>query len=161
MKTVSSGMLPVRSGRNWRAGLVGAAVIVLVSPVQADCMDDAGTSLGVSPALLRAVAMHESAMRSDAVNRNANGSVDFGLMQINSGWLPLLQQHGIAAQNLLDPCVNAYIGAWILRANVARFGATWKAVGAYNASSPARQLRYANAVYGVFVRQSALAYPRR
>lgn len=158
MNTAVGSVLCKRGSRGSRAEciwLAPAVVLALSCPVHADCLDDAAANEGVPPVLLRAVAQHESAMRSDAVHRNANGSLDIGLMQINSGWLPILKRYGIVAHDLLDPCVNAYVGAWIIRSNVARFGATWKAVGAYNASSPDGQLRYADAVYGVLVRQSA------
>jgi soluble lytic murein transglycosylase-like protein len=43
--------------------------------------------------------------------------------------------------------VNAYVGTWILASNIKQFGATWKAVGAYNAVSSSKQLVYANNIY--------------
>jgi soluble lytic murein transglycosylase-like protein len=128
--------------------MVGFAfTIVFASFANADCIDDAAIYFTLDPLLVRAIAQHESGMRSLAINRNANGSVDIGLMQINSGWLPTLVRAGIAPQSLWNPCVNAYVGAWILKSNIARFGPTWKAVGAYNAASPAKQLRYANQIH--------------
>jgi soluble lytic murein transglycosylase-like protein len=126
-------------------GLAPATMFVPVA--YADCIDDVATYFTLDPNLLRAIAQHESGMRPFVINRNANGSVDIGLMQINSGWLPTLERAGIAPQSLWNACVNAYVGAWILSSNIARFGATWKAVGAYNAASPAKQLRYANQIY--------------
>ena len=41
-------------------------------------------------------------------------------MQINSRWPPVLQQHGISEQTLLDPCTNTYVGAWFLARNIDR-----------------------------------------
>ena len=113
----------------------------------ADCLDDAAAYYRLDPHLVRAIAWHESGMRPTAVNRNTDGSVDIGLMQINSSWLPTLERAGISSQSLWDACVNAYVGAWILSSNIARLGPTWKAVGAYNATSPAKQLKYANQIY--------------
>nr|WP_311530339.1 lytic transglycosylase domain-containing protein [uncultured Ralstonia sp.] len=115
--------------------------------VHADCLDDAAARYALDPHLVRAIAWHESGMRATAVNRNSDGSYDIGLMQINSSWQPTLARAGISMQSLWDPCVNAYVGTWILSSNIARFGPTWKAVGAYNATSPAKQLRYANQIY--------------
>ncbi len=43
-----------------------------------------------------------------------------GNMQINSRWPPVLQQHGISEQTLLDPCTNTYVGAWFLARNIER-----------------------------------------
>lgn len=131
-----------------RSGLIGAGLALTATFARADCLDDAAAYFSVDPVLVRAIAQHESGMRANAINRNRNGSYDIGLMQINSSWLPRLATKGISEQSLFDPCVNGYVGTWILRANIERLGPTWKAVGAYNAVSPDKQLRYANRIYG-------------
>jgi soluble lytic murein transglycosylase-like protein len=129
--------------------------VCLAAPMcsRADCIDDAAAFHRVSPQLVRAIAQHESGMRADAVNANSNGTEDLGLMQINSSWLPLLARFGIGRAELFNACVNAYVGTWILASNIRRFGPTWKAVGAYNATSSAKQLTYANAIYRRLQRQ--------
>jgi hypothetical protein len=68
-------------------------------------------------------------------------------MQINSTWLPTLRKWGIDRSQLLDACISAYIGAWILEQNIKQYGLTWNAVGAYNAASPEKRLAYANRIY--------------
>jgi len=123
------------------------ALALLAGAAHADCLDDAAVFHGISPPLLRSIALQESGMRSWVTNRNANGTEDIGLMQINSIHLPRLAQYGLTRDHLFNGCVNAYVGAWILRENIQRFGPTWKAVGAYNASSPDKQLRYANQIH--------------
>nr|WP_249176075.1 lytic transglycosylase domain-containing protein [Burkholderia vietnamiensis] len=122
--------------------MFGAAAVC-----RADCIDDAATYHRLNPRLLRAIAQHESGMRSDAINRNSNGSEDIGLMQINSSWLPKLAHYGIRREHLFNACVSAYVGAWILATNIKQFGPNWKAVGAYNAVTPSKQLVYASAIY--------------
>ncbi|MFX7866290.1 lytic transglycosylase domain-containing protein, partial [Acinetobacter baumannii] len=89
-------------------------LLALASLARADCLDDAANYYRLDPTLVRAIAWHESGMRPLAVNRNSNGSVDVGLMQINSSWFPTLARVGIAPEHLWNPCVNAYVGAWIL-----------------------------------------------
>src|SRR5471032_572408 len=84
---------------------VAAIVIVTASVARADCIDDAGAYHGVNPALLHAIAQHESGMRAGAVNRNANGTEDLGLMQINSSWLSTLKKYGVTRQSLFNACV--------------------------------------------------------
>lgn len=118
----------------------------------ADCIDDAATYRHLNVRLVRAIAQHESGMRADVVHMNANGTQDIGLMQINSAWLPKLRRYGIRREHLLDACVNAYVGTWILASNCSQFGSTWKCVGAYNAVSPGKQLTYANAIYQLLQR---------
>ncbi|AFQ48488.1 transglycosylase SLT domain-containing protein [Burkholderia cepacia] len=114
---------------------------------RADCLDDAATFQHVSVSLLRGIAQVESGMNPNAVNTNTNGTVDIGLMQINSTWLPTLAREGITQQSLFDACTNAYVGAWILSQNIRQLGANWNAIGAYNAASPDKRLAYARKVY--------------
>ncbi|KWO49556.1 transglycosylase SLT domain-containing protein [Burkholderia territorii] len=114
---------------------------------QADCLDDAATFQKVSVSLLRGIAQVESGMNPNAVNTNTNGTVDIGLMQINSTWLPTLAREGITRESLFDACTNAYVGAWILSQNIRQLGANWNAIGAYNAASPDKRLAYARKVY--------------
>lgn len=125
-----------------------ACVLALVcGAAQADCLDEAATFHGVDAGLLRSIAQQESGMQPGITHRNGNGSEDIGLMQINSIHLPRLARFGISREALFNGCINAYVGAWILRENIQRFGPVWKAVGAYNASSPEKQLRYASQVH--------------
>ncbi|WP_186050430.1 transglycosylase SLT domain-containing protein [Burkholderia gladioli] len=123
------------------------------------CVADAAQYQGIDPALLLAIAQHESGLRPLSINRNQNGSRDIGLMQINSSWLPTLAKYGIGSDALLDPCVNAYIGAWILKQAIARYGATWLAVGAYNAASRDKQIRYIGRIYPIYQRLATQRLP--
>ena len=113
-------------------------LLCAMRPVQA-CWAHAAHRYGVSAELLYAIARTESDLNPWAVNRNRNGSRDLGLMQINSGWLPLLAHHGIGERELMVPCTNIAVGAWILAGNIQRLGDTWAAVGAYHPPRPRRR----------------------
>ncbi|ODV41556.1 lytic transglycosylase [Cupriavidus sp. UYMMa02A] len=128
------------------------AVGVLGGAARANCLNDAATFHRVDPVLLQSIAQHESGMKADALNVNKDGSQDIGLMQINSIHLRRLARYGITRDQLFDPCVNAYVGAWILRENIDRLGPTWKAVGAYNAASPDKQYAYVKRIYAMWSR---------
>ncbi|QET04068.1 lytic transglycosylase domain-containing protein (plasmid) [Cupriavidus pauculus] len=130
-----------------RPVLLLVAALTLVSAAHADCLDDAAAFHRVSPTLARGIAQVESGMRAGATNRNTNGTEDIGLMQINSVHLPRLAKFGITRQSLFDPCINAYVGTWILADCLSRYGETWTAVGCYNAGAPDKRLRYATRVY--------------
>lgn len=125
-----------------------------VNNVFADsCWHSAAERYGIHETILRAIALTESAMEPQAMNRNADGSVDVGLMQINSRWFPSLAEMGIQPGDLWQPCTNIHVGAWILAGEVRRFGYTWQAIGAYHAG-PAltvareqRRIDYAQRVY--------------
>ena len=132
-------------------------LFVIALPAHA-CWQDAASRYGVDAQLLYAIAQHESNLNPHAINRShaaRTGSIDIGLMQINSRWLPLLARHGLREADLLEPCLNLQVGAWILAQGFQRYGATWEAVGAYHASCSrlsapdclATRARYANAVY--------------
>ena len=121
-------------------------VAALGTTAHATCFDLAAQRYGVPTVLLQAIAQQESGGRAMAINVNRNGSRDIGLMQINSGWLNTLSRHGIAEQDLFDPCVSALVGAWILANNFARHGYTTQGLGAYNAASPDKRERYARQV---------------
>jgi soluble lytic murein transglycosylase-like protein len=57
------------------------------------------------------IAQHESGLDPTVVHRNANGTVDVGLAQVNSanfGWL------GLTLETALDPCRNLAAGARVL-----------------------------------------------
>jgi soluble lytic murein transglycosylase-like protein len=104
---------------------------------------------GLNPYLLHAIAVQESGLNPLARSRpNANGSVDIGLMQINSSWLPTLRSRfGIHRSHLDHPCINLDVGAWILYENFRAMGYTWRAIGAYNAVSDDKRLTYARHIY--------------
>ncbi|HKZ17343.1 MAG TPA: lytic transglycosylase domain-containing protein [Geobacteraceae bacterium] len=102
---------------------------LLPGVASAFCFDYAGRYYGISPELLSAIALVESSHDQHAVNRNRNGSIDYGLMQVNSQWAP---EFGEYWDHIKDPCYNVLAGAWILRRCITRFDDTWGAVGCYN-----------------------------
>ncbi len=100
------------------------------------CFKDAGALYGVHPNLLWAIAKVESGLNPMAINRNLNGTVDIGIMQINSSWIPVLKAYGLKDERYLwEPCYNIHVGAWVLAQCIKKFGYTWEAVGCYNATS--------------------------
>ena len=135
------------SARSKRALLLIALVFggcLSAAPVTAACYDEAGEAYGISPLLLWAIAGVESSYNPRAVNRNTNGSYDYGLMQINSLWYGVI---GPKAWNMLsDSCYNVHVGAWVLSQCIQRLGYTWEAVGCYNSGNPDRRKAYAGKV---------------
>ena len=106
------------------------------------CIPAAAQHHRIDPRLLRAVLKVESDLRPWAMGRNANGTVDMGMAQINSIHLPELARHGIQSQHLFDPCVASYVAAWLLRRNIDRHGLTWFGVVAYHSLTPEHNQRY-------------------
>ena len=115
----------------------------------AACFEQAAQRYQVPVELLKAISTVESNGNPNAVNTNKNGSVDVGHMQINDWWLPKLEPYGITKEKLKDPCINTNVGAWILAQSIATHGFTWKAIGAYNATTGYKRLIYARKVEAV------------
>jgi hypothetical protein len=123
------------------------------------CLDAAAAWHHVHPHILRAVLMTESAMNPQAVHRNANGSLDVGLGQINSVHFPELARHGVSPMALTDACVGSYVAAWHLARQQAVWGNTWYAIGAYHSTTPALNQRYQQQVFRQWQRLAALRQP--
>lgn len=118
----------------------------------ADCYDEAAKYHHVNPLILRAIAWQESHNRPDARNVNNNGSVDYGLMQINSVHLSVLARYGIDRGTLMNGCKNVYIAAWHLRRQMDKYGNTWRAVGAYHSERAPLRDQYAKQIAAILVR---------
>jgi soluble lytic murein transglycosylase-like protein len=121
--------------RGSRAAAVLAALVVALLPSaalaeQRGCLEDAAAWAGVHPTVLRAIAWVESRGNRAAINWNANGTYDVGLMQINSAWY----HRGLAPvwPRVGDPCVNVAAAAWILALCTQEYGYTWDVVGCYH-----------------------------
>lgn len=115
------------------------------------CWDKAGAAYGVDPWLLFAYAKVESSFNRQATNVNKNKTVDLGMMQINSSWLPTLRKFGIDTKDLFDPCTSVFVGAWIVAQNIRKFGYNQDGIGAYNSPGNITIRRnYARKVYAAY-----------
>ena len=115
-----------------------------VKPAEAFCFEEAGLMYNISPVLLWSIAKVESNFNPVAINKNKNGSFDYGVMQINSSWYSTLGQE--RWNTLGDACQNVKTGAWILSDCVRSNGYTWDAVGCYNAISKEKRRAYSEKV---------------
>lgn len=139
--------------------LSGILMVWMTRLARADCFDDAARYQSVNLQVLRAIAWHESHNRADALHKNENGSIDYGLMQINSVHLPTLSRYGISPRMLMYPCVSIYIAAWHLRQKMNRYGNTWQAVGAYHSETPERRDAYARQIIKILSGQTGVKTP--
>ncbi|ELW9450577.1 lytic transglycosylase domain-containing protein [Burkholderia cenocepacia] len=140
--------------------LIAAGAWFASGNARADCFDEAAKYQQVNPLILRAIAWQESRNRPGALNKNTNGSVDYGLMQINSIHLPTLSRYGIGRDTLMEPCKNVYIAAWHLKQKMNRYGNTWQAVGAYHSETPSLRDKYARQIAGILTQWKLLTPPQ-
>jgi soluble lytic murein transglycosylase-like protein len=117
----------------------------------APCVSDAAQYHGVNPWVLRAILKVESNFNPRAVNRNANGSMDVGMAQINSIHFAELGRWGVLPANLMDGCVATYVAAWHLARQIGKYGNSWFGVASYHSTSPCQNARYAGLVWNALV----------
>lgn len=107
------------------------------------CYDAAAAYHRVDPWLLYAIAKVESSHNPKAINKaNRNGTLDRGLMQINSIHYGTLKKYGIDASALDNACASTYIGAWVLADKMRQYGNSWKAIASYNVGAVNNEARY-------------------
>lgn len=81
--------------------MTGAALMTLI--LAHGCVPPALAPIAVG------IAMHESGGNTLAMHRNTNGTIDYGLAQINSvnfAWLATSMHTPINPQSILEPCTN-------------------------------------------------------
>lgn len=123
----------------WPIFLAAVAVIALAcSPVFAalpGCSGEVAVIYKIPLSLLRAIHEIEGGKTGLAV-KNKDGSLDRGLMQINTFWDKPLSKYGITDEQVRsDDCMNVAVGAWILQKEAIRFGNWPDAIAAYNAGA--------------------------
>jgi hypothetical protein len=124
------------------------------SEVPSFCFDEAGRYYEISPLLLRAIAQVESGLNPKAYRANPDGSASIGLMQVNTKWLSDLRRAGYDESLFWDVCYNVWLGAWVLKSCIQRYGYGWRAVDCYRGvPNPSGNSAYVWAVYRV-LRQS-------
>lgn len=116
--------------------IVGSILYAESSPTQYDrYFEDAGNHYNIPPLLLKKIATIESGINPRAINRNENGTLDYGIMQINSMHLKRLSQWGINEQNIMEPKINIFVGGWLLQEHIQKHGFNFQAIGNYHSKT--------------------------
>ena len=126
----------------------------------APCISDAAQYHRVNPWILRAILKVESNFNPRALNRNANGTLDVGMAQINSIHFAELAQWGVFPANLMDGCVASYVAAWHLARQIRRYGNSWYGVASYHSTSACQNARYAGLVWNALAGWRVVAGPQ-
>jgi len=140
-----------------------ATTSVAASPAldESQCIARSARYNAVPVDLLQAIRDREGG-RVGEWSRNTDGSIDYGVMQINSRWLTRLAPLGYTARRLTDDaCASIAAGAWILAHALADNGAWnlanvdprryWAAIGNYHSHTAERNQHYARQVWGRYV----------
>lgn len=148
-----------RTTFHWRAVMLTAFVTLLMSAPgeasEAQCLERTAKRYALPATLLRAIRDVEGG-REGIWRRNTNHTYDYGVMQINSVWLPRLKPLGYDAYVLThDQCASIAVAGWILAQAFAEAGdgvasdaqRYWQAVGRYHSATASLNRRYAERVW--------------
>jgi len=107
-----------------------------ISQEELSCIYMSAYLYKVNPLLLLAIAKTESGFNRYAINKNKNGTIDYGMFQINSSNLNRLKIHPSHVINNI--CYASKIAAYILSSCISTYGNTWRAVDCYNKGKNAK-----------------------
>jgi resuscitation-promoting factor RpfA len=114
-------------------------MVAIFHDVPMDCVNQAVVAYAVPASLVMAIIYVEGG-RNGTKSPNSNGTFDYGVMQINSAWLPeIMDKFGYSATELqYDACKNVMAGSWILRQNLNQLHnkPLMYAVGSYHSRTP-------------------------
>lgn len=112
------------------------------------CMAMVAATLHLPPRVLPSIQRVEGGTVG-SISRNADGSADLGVMQVNTVWLPALARVSrlpeaeVERRLIADPCFNISAAGLILRQHLLqRHGDLMQAVGDYHSRTPALNARY-------------------
>lgn len=169
-KRKSGSQVKTRATRPWHIAVVCVAGVTAMLPYAAfaaggaqlfttppeQCIVPASAYHSVNPYVLRAILNAESGLKSGALGKNQNGSVDIGIGQINSIHLKELSQFGIGPIHLQDACIGTYVAAWHLKKAIATRGNTWEGVASYHSRTPYFNKRYQALLINEMIRSGAM-----
>lgn len=140
---------------------VALTLCLLFSPFataqKVDCIVEAAQCFKINPLLIKAIVWQESRNRQQAMNRNANRTVDVGIMQINTVHFKALKSLGIDETLLREnSCANVFSGAWVLKQSFERYGYTWDGIGNYHSKTPEHHDRYVKKIISLIAHQTAV-----
>ena len=112
--------------------LIILAIFFNLSQASTNYFEEAGEYYRIDPKILYSIAKKESNFNPNAINRNSNGSVDIGIMQINSSHLKEIEKFGFKKEHLFNPKINIYAGAWLLKRCFNKHGVSKDGITCYN-----------------------------
>lgn len=121
-----------------------------INGVPLSCINQSAILYGVPTTLIISILKTEGG-RVGMESRNANGTYDYGPMQINSVWKNTINKAGFTLNDIqYNPCINVAIGSWILSENIANNQMLWKGVGDYHSHTDGENFIYHQKVSRIY-----------
>ncbi|MBS0351125.1 MAG: lytic transglycosylase domain-containing protein [Proteobacteria bacterium] len=118
------------------------ASALLIHGVPIECINQAAVTYYVPAKVIISVIATEGG-NVGVARQNKNGTYDYGPMQVNSSWLPMIKKYGYTPELLQnDPCVNVMAGTWILSTKIAQATDYWSGVANYHSVTPLLNTQY-------------------
>jgi len=115
---------------------------LLINDIPIACINRAAVTYHVPAPVILSILRLENGRNGDA-RRNKNGTLDFGVFQINSVWLRALEKYGYTRHDLqYNPCRSTYAATWIISQNISRNLPTWQALAAWHSMTPKHNQSY-------------------
>lgn len=105
---------------------------------------EAGEHFGIPPLLLKKIATVESSLNAKCVHKNKNGTVDYGIMQVNSCHFSELSKYGIDESNIMNPRINIFAGAAILARHIKNGGFSLSVISHYHSRTPKHKEKWSS-----------------
>lgn len=119
---------------------------IIINDVPVECINHAAIVYHVPAKLILSI-MNAEGGRNGMANRNKNGSIDYGVMQVNSSWLDKIGTYGFSAKDLqFNACKNVEVGSWIISQSLANGDTAWIGIGNYHSHTEKFNQRYSTTI---------------
>lgn len=126
---------------------------IAINDVPVDCINRAAIIYKVPVTVILSIMKKENGKNGDAIRNKSNGSVDYGVMQINSVWLSKIKPYGYTKDDLqFNACKNVAVGAWIIGQNMARDKELWLGIAGYHSRTPVHNEPYKKSIYANYTK---------
>lgn len=123
---------------------------LLINDVPIECINQAAITYHVPAEVIISVLKVEGG-RAGTASPNKNGTYDYGPMQINSIWAKTLAPHGYTLEQIRnDPCVNVWVGTWILSQKIAQSSNLWRGIANYHSYTTDKNIVYQGKVWNIY-----------
>lgn len=123
---------------------------LIINDVPIECINQAAIQYHVPATLIISVLKTENG-RVGTASQNANGTIDYGPMQINTIWINQLKKYGYTREQIqYDPCINIAVGTWILATHIAEGQTLWTGVGDYHSHTSDKNATYRHKVVSIY-----------